>query len=95
MTLTDGSRQWIEQELAPRYPGARVREPELRAVGTLTDCFYTGDRHVCTVTAHLEPSDPGYYAVMLTLTSDLAQRVNTVAVPELVPIYLKDTTIIE
>lgn len=101
LTLSEASRNWIESELAQRYPGARVRQPEIAAPGTLSDCYYAGNRHVCTITAHLEPIDPGWpvdpgwYEVALTVTSNLAHRVNAVSIPEQVPVYLKDTTIIQ
>ncbi len=63
MVLRPASRRWIETELAAKYPGARVRRPEMRMV-TRGRGYLRPDRtYVYRAVVNPKPVDPGIYDV--------------------------------
>lgn len=63
MILSPESRAWIQGELAARYPGARVRQPEIR-MPIRGEGSLTGDKtFILTAVVNPKPVDPGVYQV--------------------------------
>jgi hypothetical protein len=92
--LRDASQDWIEQELAARYPHAEVRNPDPAAVIS-TGCYYAGLTHHCHSVAHFEPVDPGYYALTAGATATLNGTRSFGFDPgQDVLVYLKDSTLV-
>lgn len=100
MALRASSIQWIQGELAARYPGARVRMPRIllpvRGEGrTLGDGTF-----VLTARVNPKPEDPGYYDVELAFrtagTPVTAPREIRWRTPpdRPQPVYLLETTIV-
>lgn len=94
LQLTSASQYWITHDLAPRYPGAKIYAPDLRAPATLHGCHYVGDRQVCVARAQLLTRDPGYWVAEATLTTQFTGA-HPWVFQERVPVYLKDSTLIK
>ncbi len=63
MTLRPSSREWIEGELAQRYPGARVRMPEIRLPITGASEILEDKTCILRASVNPKPVDPGIYDV--------------------------------
>ena len=70
-TLTRESREWIRTELAARYPGARVHQPDwnLRALATYrvvrSRVLWNGAHEVVLSVSRIPFRDPGVYRIWL------------------------------
>jgi len=95
-TLSPSSRRWIE-ELAQRYPGARVRRPDwyMRAVGS--GHLNPDGSYEAHATAHFAFEDPGIYLVTASAhtrgTICTPPRTITARIPDL-RVHFLDTTLI-
>jgi hypothetical protein len=71
ITLSSDSSQWIQGELARRYPGAHV----LDAYPLMPELSITGLHSPNAVSSlHFNPLDPGDYQVTVTATQDDGQQ---------------------
>jgi hypothetical protein len=94
IALQDESIDWIENELAGRYPNAKVINPA-PAADLSPACYYSGKTHHCHVTVHFDTADPGYYdfTAGATATRNGARSFGfDPGRPVLV--YLKDSTLV-
>lgn len=70
MILRDSSRAWIQGELAARYPGARVRQPEIRLPVSGQGRILGDGTFVLAAVVNPRPVDPGYYDVSIVFNTD-------------------------
>ena len=63
MILSPSSRAWIEGELAARYPGARVRMPEIRMTVRGQGEILADKTFILKAQVNPKPVDPGIYRV--------------------------------
>lgn len=92
LQLRHSSIDWIQTELATRYPGARVYQPAWQAQARVVATYDTGSATTCVLEAHFPVRDPGYYDVSATIVT--TERTLTYVSPDPVTAYLIDTTII-
>jgi hypothetical protein len=96
--LHESSIEWIESNLAGKYPGARVRHPRWGVAGEGRPYFTADWRCIVEATVHFPFVDPGWYDVAVH-----GQTAGTVftpprsfgwTMPEPQPVYLLDTMLI-
>ena len=68
ISLTQDSREWIQNELAAAYPGASLINPEW-SYGISPNCTWIGDACFWNFTANIPVTDPGFYNIKLTGTT--------------------------
>ena len=92
MRLHESSIAWIENELAPRYPGLRRSEPLPKVFKV-----WQGRAMAVRQTWHYLPSDPGVHGgrIILTTAGTPISAPQQISVPFEVKVYLKDTTLWE
>jgi len=61
--LHETSIEWIESDLAGKYPGARVRHPHWNVNGVGSPYFTADQRCIVDALVHFSFEDPGYYDV--------------------------------
>lgn len=96
--LREASREWIETNLASKYPGARVHHPEW-SVGCMGSPILTADkRYVLDATVRFPFEDPGWYDVAMSGRTQGTQftppRSFGWAPSEPQPVYLLDTSLL-
>jgi len=65
--LSQGSRQWIREELAQRYPGLKLRHPDWRNMHPHWDVSYYDDgTYVASTVMNIPVEDPGIYDLTLS-----------------------------
>jgi hypothetical protein len=100
MILRKSSIEWIQGELAARYPGARVRMPRIlvpiQGQGTVL-----GDKtFVLTARVNPKPVDPGFYDVEIAFNTSgtpvtAPRRIEWRTPPDRPqPVYLLETTLV-
>ncbi len=92
LQLRQSSIDWIQTELATRYPGAHVYQATWQAQARVVATYDTGNATVCILEAHFPVRDPGYYDVSAIIST--TKRTLTYVPPQPVSAYLIDTTII-
>lgn len=92
LQLRQSSIDWIQTELATRYPGAHVYQATWQAPARVVATYDTGSATVCVLEAYFPVRDPGYYDV--TAIINTTKRTLTYTAPQPVSAYLIDTTII-
>lgn len=92
LSLRQSSVDWIQTELATRYPGARVYQREWQSPARPVGVYDLGNATSVTLEAHFPVRDPGYYDVSAIISTN--KRTLTYQPAQPVSAYLIDTSII-
>ena len=100
MTLRRSSIEWIQNELAARYPGARVRMPRIRLPVQGQGTVLADRTFVLTARVNPKPVDPGLYDVEIAFNTagtpvTAPRRILWRTPPDRPqPVYLLETTLV-
>jgi len=92
LQLRQSSIDWIQSELATRYPGAHVYQATWEAQARVIATYDLGNATACVLEAYFPVRDPGYYDVSAVIAT--SKRTLTYQSPQPVSAYLIDTSII-
>jgi hypothetical protein len=92
LSLRPSSIDWIQGELAARYPGARVYQAVWESPARVAGLYDVGGATAAILEARFPVRDPGYYDVQVVVATN--KRILTWTSPDPVSAYLKDTSII-
>ena len=96
MTLRESSRRWIREVLAQKYPGARVRMPEIRMSVRGRGWLRSDNAYVYRAVVNPKPVDPGIYDVTLIFRTQGTGVTPPLTLRKQVEqkVYLLETTIV-
>ncbi len=92
LQLRQSSIQWIQSELAARYPGARVYQAMWERPARVIATYDAGNATIAVLEAYFPVRDPGYYDVSAVISTN--KRTLTYVSLDPARAYLIDTTII-
>ncbi len=100
MILRKSSIDWIQNELAARYPGARVRMPRILLPVAGQGAVLGDKTFVLTAVVNPKPEDPGYYDVEIAFNTagtpvTAPRQIRWRTPPDRPqPVYLLETTLV-